>query len=91
MIHSYFLVKNSKSGGTFSTTTLLLIGGVAILVVLVAMLLVKMKRGKSTSGNMQGRTQLEIGIDHAPNGKQFVITDEGNVDNKIAEEQEHTM
>ena len=89
--YSYFLVVNSKSSSIFSTTTLLLIGGVAILVVLVAMLLVKMRRDKSTSGNTEGQTQLEIGIDHAPNGKQYVITDEGSADTKNAEEQEHTM
>ena len=68
-----------------------MIGGVAILGILVAILLVKMRRGKNTSGNKQGQTQLEIGIDHAPNGKQYVITDEGSADTKIAEEQEHKM
>ncbi len=50
-----------------------------------------MRRGKSTSGNMEGQTQFEIGIDHAPNGKQYVITDEGSADTKNAEEQEHKM
>ncbi len=95
MNYSY-LVESSKSGSTFSTTTLLLIGGVAILVILVAILLVKIQRWRSRSYNMASKRQLgigilEIGLDHASNGNQYVITDEGNADTKNAEEQEHTM
>ncbi len=62
-----------------------------ILVVLVAMVLVKLRRGRSTSDTTAGQTPLQTGIDHAPSGKQFVITDEGNAVSKNEREREHTM
>ncbi len=91
MNYSCLLVENSKSSSTSLTRTLLWVGGVVILVVLVAMLFVKMRRDKSRSGNRGGQKQLQTGIDHAPSGEKFVITDEGNADTKNAEEQEHAM
>ncbi len=91
MNNSYLIAKKSKSGSTLSTTTLFLIGGVAILVILVAILLVKMRRRRNTSGNVASKTHLEIGIDHAPNGKEYIIMDEGNEDSKNGEKQKHAM
>ena len=91
MNNSFLIAKNSVSGSTLSTTTLFLIGGVAILVILVAMLLVKMRRRRNTSSNAESKTHLEIGIDHAPNGKEYIIMDEGIADSKNGEKQEHAM
>lgn len=67
-------IEHGKEGtkSIFSTTSLMLIVGVAVLVIVVALLLIRMRRSKSTASNKQ----LEVGIDHAPNGQEYVITDE---------------
>eukprot|EP00794_Sanderia_malayensis_P016124 gene16124-17751_t len=66
--------------GPISTTMLVLIAGVGLLAIIIIVLIVKMRRRdapQSAAVVKQSRSPVEeIGIDNAPNGKEFVISDE---------------
>ena len=77
-VHSKLFL-NISSGGdnsnrTLITTVIVLVVGVIGLVVAVALLFMKMKRIKG-GPEREGK---ELGVDNAPNGKQYVIDDEGD-------------
>ncbi len=91
MMKLFYFPAKSSEGFSFSTTTLLLIVGVAILVVVVGILLVKMRRNRNASGDTARKTELEIGIDHAPGGREYVVTDEVNGEAKDGKRQEESL
>eukprot|EP00794_Sanderia_malayensis_P016119 gene16119-17744_t len=77
-VPSYHYCKLPK--GPISTTMLVLIAGVGLLAIIIIVLIVKMRRRdapQSAAVVKQSKSPVEeIGIDNAPNGKEFVISDE---------------
>eukprot|EP00794_Sanderia_malayensis_P016140 gene16140-17766_t len=73
-------VERKLPKGQISTTMLVLIAGVGLLAIIIIVLIVKMRRRdapQSAAVVKQSKSPVEeIGIDNAPNGKEFVISDE---------------
>ena len=71
-----------SQGSALLTVVIALVAGVVALAVIVSVLVMKMRRSKSTTKNLKE----EIGIDHAPSGHQYVNEDEA-VDGKEVREE----
>ena len=77
-----FNTGKESQGSPLLTVVIALVAGVVALAVIVAVLIMKMRRPKSTTKNLKE----EIGIDHAPSGHQYVNEDEAIDGKEFGEE-----